>query len=283
MELEGAPNRWSALVGEIRKLPAFFRRDLLVMWSYRAAFVSDWVNLVVQVMVFYFVGRLVDPSQLPAFGGDPTSYLEFVAIGIAIGSFMQIGLGRIATMMRQEQLMGTLEALLTTPSAPMTLQIGSVAYDLVYVPLRTLLFLGLVSGLLDVHFELSGVAPTIALLLVFIPLVWGLGIVAAAGVMTFRRGAGVVGLGATVLTIASGAYFPITVFPGWLQSVVRHNPIQIAFTSAREALLGGAGWREIVPSLLVLAPMAALTLMLGVVAFRLALRRERRRGSLGLY
>ena len=121
---------WRALLGEIRKLPAFFRRDVLVLWSYRLAFVSDWVNLVVQVVMFYFVGQLIPPSSIPQFGGDPTSYLEFVAVGIAIGSFMQIGLGRIATLMRQEQLMGTLEALLMTPTAPTTLQLGSVAYDL---------------------------------------------------------------------------------------------------------------------------------------------------------
>ena len=151
------------------------------------------------------------------------------------------------------------------------------------MPLRTLLFLALVGVLLGVQFDPSGIMPTVALLLVFIPLVWGLGVVAAAGVLTFRRGSGVVGLGATILTIASGAYFPTTVLPEWLQTVAKYNPIQITITAAREALLGGAGWGEMVPTLLVLAPMALVTLALGVGCFRLALRRERRRGSLGLY
>jgi hypothetical protein len=51
----------------------------------------------------------------------------------------------------------------------------------------------------------------------------------------------------------------------------------------REALLGGAGWAQIAPSLLKLAPLSVLGLAAGMLAFRLALKRERRLGTLGLY
>jgi uncharacterized membrane protein (UPF0182 family) len=51
----------------------------------------------------------------------------------------------------------------------------------------------------------------------------------------------------------------------------------------REALLGGAGWTDVAPSLLVLAPMSAFSLIVGMAIFRLAVRRERRLGTLGLY
>jgi hypothetical protein len=51
----------------------------------------------------------------------------------------------------------------------------------------------------------------------------------------------------------------------------------------REPLLGTVDWAETFQRLLVLAPMSAVSLAAGLVAFRLALGRERRRGTLGLY
>lgn len=275
--------RRATFVEELRKLPAFFRRDLLVMWSYRLAFFTDWLNLLMQVVVFFFVGRIVNPGQLPTYGGTRATYMEFVVIGIAVTSFMQISLGRVVTAIRAEQLQGTLEALLLTPTAPTTLQLGSVVYELAYVPLRMLIFLALATSLFGVSFTYSGLLPALTVLLVLIPFVWGLGVMSVAGVLTFRRGIGVVGFGATALTLSSGTYFPISVLPPWLESLARLNPITMAVQSIREALIGGAGWAQTWPTTLVLIPIGFVSMAAGIVAFRLALGRERRRGTIGLY
>lgn len=271
------------LVEEARKLPAFFRRDFLVMWSYRVAFVADWINMLAQVLIFSLVGRLVDPSVLPAIGGRPTTYIEFVATGIALTSFLQIALGRVVSTLRDEQMMGTLESLLVTPTAPMTIQLGSVMYDLAYVPVRTLLFVGMASLAFGVRIAPSGVGPMIVILLVFLPLVWGLGLIAAAAVLTLRRGAGLLGVAVTALMIGSNTYFPIDVLPSWARAVAHANPLTVALDGVRGALLGGQGWSSLWPTLAILLPMAAASMVAGLAAFRFALHRERRRGSMGLY
>jgi hypothetical protein len=51
----------------------------------------------------------------------------------------------------------------------------------------------------------------------------------------------------------------------------------------REPLLGTVDWAETLQHLIVLTPMSAVSLAVGIVAFRLGLQRERRRGTLGLY
>src|SRR5436309_4467631 len=139
--LETVPRRRTVLAGELAKLPAFLRRDVLVALSYRVAFVSDLLSLSTQAILFYFVGRMIDPTTIPSFGGSRATYLEFVAIGIALGVFVTIGLGRVAAALRTEQLTGTFEAILATPTAIGTIQLGSVIFDLVYVPIRTAVFL----------------------------------------------------------------------------------------------------------------------------------------------
>src|SRR4051812_25894975 len=102
--------------GEFAKLAAFLRRDFLTAWSYRMGFISDMSGLLLQAVIFSFVGKLIDPKVLPAYGGTPTGYLEFVAVGILLNAFLQIGMNQVAGSIRNEQLMGTLESVLLTPT-----------------------------------------------------------------------------------------------------------------------------------------------------------------------
>jgi ABC-2 type transport system permease protein len=270
-------------LGEVRKVPAFVRRDFLVLLSYRVAFAGDFVHIGVQAVLFSFIGKLVDPALLPAYGGSPTTYMQFAMIGVILSLITALLLRRVATAVRQEQMIGTLEALLTTPTAPTTVQAGSVAFDLLFIPVRMgglLLAVTLVFGL---DFQASGVLPALAVLVAYVPFVWGLGLVTAATIVTFRRGTGVLAAGMGFLGIASGAFFPLALLPGWLQGVAEANPIAIAIEAVREALIGGGGWGVIGTEVLVMVPVAGFSLFLGVTAFRAALAREHRRGTLGLY
>jgi ABC-type multidrug transport system permease subunit len=275
--------RLAALAEELAKVPAFFRRDLLILWSYRTGFFSDWANLFVQVLLFYFVSRIVPPEALPRFEGRPVSYIEFVAVGLILTAFMQVSLSRLVGVVQTEQLMGTLDSLFVTPTAPITFMFGSVAYDLLYVPIRTAVFLLLAVGILGVDFNISGLLPTALILLVFIPFTWGIGVVSAALVLTLKRGSGSLGVAVTILILGSGAYFPVGYLPGWVQTITRANPVTIALDAARHALLGTTDWSAIWSSVLALAPWAVASLVVGTWAFRLALRRERRRGTMGMY
>jgi ABC-type polysaccharide/polyol phosphate export permease len=101
--------------------------------------------------------------------------------------------------------------------------------------------------------------------------------------MTFRRGSGGVGFFVTIATLGSGAYFPLYVLPQWLQDLAAYNPIAIAVSAMRDALLGTARVPDVLDDVAKLIPMSLLALILGAVAFRAALARERRLGTLGLY
>lgn len=278
-----APSRLGLIGGEIAKVPAFMWRDFLIALSYRFAFISEIGVMLLQTLTFYFLARIVDPGLLPTFGGSRASYMEFVAIGIALTTFIAIALGQVAMAMRMEQMMGTLESILVTPTAPATVQIGSIAYQLVYIPIRIVIFLSLMVVIFGLNFELSGLGPAFAVLLAFVPFVWGLGLLSAATVVTFKRGASGVGLGVALLTLASGAYFPLSLLPNWAEALAELNPLALAISGMRDAFLGGAGWSAVAPKFLILIPASTIALSAGVTAFRLALRRERRLGTLGLY
>jgi ABC-2 type transport system permease protein len=273
----------SVFVAEARKVPAFMRRDLLLLLSYRVAFASDLLFIGIQAVMFGFVAKLIDPSLLPSYGGVAAGYFEFVMVGVVITTVSGLLLQRVSTAIRQEQMIGTLESLLTSPVSPTTVQAGSVAFDLLFIPVRMAALLLAVSLTLGLDFESSGTLPGVVLLCAFLPFVWGLGLVTAATILTFRRGAGVLGVLMSVLGLASGAFFPLSLLPGWLQRLAEANPIAIVMEGVRTTLIGGTGWDGVTGDLLVLVPVSCLALLAGIGAFRAALAREHRHGTLGLY
>lgn len=283
MNAAAARHRLVVLASEARKLPAFVRRDFLLAWSYRVSFVTDILGLVGSAVIFYFVGLMVDPAKIPPIAGTPVSYLEFVAIGMALGGFMHLGLNHVSSALRGEQLMGTLESVLSTRTAPTTIQIGSVLFDMFFIPLRMALLLTALALTFGLDIQPAGIPKAVLILMVFVPFVWGLGVVAAAITLTVRRGAGIVGLLTLILTLGSGTYFPIQLLPGWIAQTASGNPIALAIEGMRDALLANAPWSEVAPKAAELAPMAFATLLIGTVAFRMALQRERRLGTVAIY
>ena len=167
---------------------------------------------------------------------------------------------RVAGAIRQEQLQGTLESLLATPTATATVQIGSVASTLLMVPLRATLTLGAIALVFGLHFDPGGIVPAALIVAALVPFAWGLGLATGAAIVTFRRGTGLLGAGTTLLGLASGAVFPLALLPAWLAAVAEWNPLAIAIDGVREALLGGAGWSEALADIAVLLPLSAVTL-----------------------
>jgi ABC-2 type transport system permease protein len=273
----------TAVAVEARKISAFMRRDALVMLSYRTAFVGDIASVAVQAAIFGFVAKIIDPSQLPSYGGSRASYFEFVMVGVLITTVSGLLLQRVSSAVRQEQMVGTFEALLVTPTAAATVQIGSVAFDLLLIPIRMSVLLLAVTLAFGLHYDSSGLLPAAALMAAFVPCVWGLGLVAAAAIVTFRRGAGLIGILMGFLGLASGAFFPLAVLPHWLQGLTEANPVAIVMEGTRSALIGGGDWSVVSSDLLILVPVAASAMLAGLMAFRAALAREHRNGTLGLY
>jgi ABC-2 type transport system permease protein len=273
----------TAVLRESLKLGAFVRRDFKIMTSYRVGLSFGVISLGIQALLFSLIGRVVDPARLPAYGGTRATYVEFVAVGLVLTLLAGLMLDRVANGIRQEQFLGTLEALLTTPTAVATIQVGTAAFELLAVPVRAAVLLLIIALAFGLRLEVAGMLPAVVLLLAFAPFMWGLGLLSAAMVLTFRRGAGVVGLLTTVMGISAGAYFPLTVLPGWLATIAQANPLALTLEGLRAALIGGQSWGAIDTTLAVLVPLSVVALAAGVIAFRLALDRERRLGTLGLY
>lgn len=263
----------------MRRAIAFFVRDLYIEFSYRFAFLLQFVQVFTAVFMFYFISRLLGPAAAPglaAYGGD---YFAFAIIGVALSSYFGVGLASFAQSLREAQTTGTLEAMLMTPTRVSMVILGSALWSYAFTTLRVLLFLG-AGALLGISLAHANVGVAAAALILSIITFSAIGILAASFIMVLKRGdpiTGIVGVGASLI---GGVYYPIEVLPPPLQALAQAVPITYALRALRLSLLQGAAWPEVAPDLLALVAFAAVLLPLSLYVFRLAVNRARADGSL---
>jgi ABC-2 type transport system permease protein len=176
--------------------------------------------------------------------------------------------------------MGTLEAMLASPTRLPIILFASSLWNFVFTSLRVLVYLLIGVLLFGVDFGGANVLAALTVLLLTITSLSGIGILSASFIMAFKRGNPLNFLIGGASTLLSGVYYPIAVLPVWLRWLAYGYPLTYALRAMREALLLGAGWRELLLELGALLAFSLVLLPLGVWAFRQAVGRAKRDGSL---
>ena len=90
-------------------------RDLAITRSYRFALFLDFVLAVLDLCVYYYISKSL-PRRRRTLDGAP-SYFAFVAVGLTVTVVISSASAQLAQRVREEQLTGTLEALVSSPSS----------------------------------------------------------------------------------------------------------------------------------------------------------------------
>ena len=102
---------------------AVVRRDYHVARSYRLPFALDLLYGVINLVVFFFISRTFLGASTASLDGAP-DYFAFAAVGVALTIVIGAATAGLAARIREEQLTGTLEALLTQPLTTMEIALG---------------------------------------------------------------------------------------------------------------------------------------------------------------
>lgn len=262
---------------------AFLLRDARQTLSYKLAFVLDIASVFFNAATFYFVAQLLGNAASPHLEEYGGSYFPFVLIGIAFSTYQNIGLNSFAQSLRQEQFLGTLESVLTTPIRIPTFLAGSALWDFLYATLEVMVYF--VAAFTAFGLVLNQANPLAASAAAFLTLTtfMGLGILAAAFILRFKRGNPITWLIGTASELLGGVYFPIKILPDWMRSISEWIPMTHALAALRKSLLMNAGFDQIGNHLLFLAFFTLLIWPIGIGFFTWALRKSQQDGSLGHY
>ena len=264
----------------LRTLGAFIKRDFLIETSYRTSFVLQFLGIFMSVLIWRFISRRVSaPTDTPGLEG--IDYFAYVLLGLAFYHYLSSAMLSFSAKIRQEQMTGTLEAMLLTTTSTGTIVLGSALWEFLMTSIKVLVYLGV--GSFWIHFRLESLLPCLVILALTILAFSGIGILSAAFIFYLKRGDPITYLVSSLSVLLGGVFYPPEDMPAWIGNVSRFLPITYALRALRRALLKGTGFRDLLPDMGILMLFAAVLLPLGAVAFRIAVRRARAEGSLVQY
>lgn len=261
---------------------AFFWRDLRTELSYRFAFLLSFIGIFFSVLSFFFLARLMESAEIAGLQQYDNDYFPFALIGIALSVYQTTGLVSFSNGLREAQTTGTLEALLMTPTPLSYLIIGSALWNYAFATLRVFLYLAL-GTLFGLRLNHAHWGMGLLILTLSIIAFASIGIFSASFIMVYKRGNPITGLFGSASNVLGGVLYPISVLPTWLQWLSHAMPITYASRAMRDALLLGANWQQLRPDIMMLGLFCLILFPSSLVAFRWAVNRARREGSLAQF
>lgn len=269
--------------GMFKKPLAFVKKDFLIESSYKLAFIFRIFGVFTSVLTFFFIDKLFGHrivGHLEQFG---VNYFSYVLLSMAFFSYVGVGLGSFSSRIRLEQMQGTLEAILLTPTKISTILFSMALWNLLFATLDMAIYISLGIFLFKISFANVNVLSTIVILFLTIISFSGLGILSASFIMVFKRGNPVGWIINSLEGLIGGVYFPITVMPAWLQFLAKFFPITYAIRAIELAVYQGHTLNQLSKEIGFLLLFSLLLLPLSFASFKFALTKARRHGSLVQY
>ncbi|MGH2871157.1 MAG: ABC transporter permease, partial [Solirubrobacteraceae bacterium] len=226
------------------------KRDAAIFFSYRLRMASELLGMFFTLTIFYYVAKLIRPGAV----GPHAHYYVFVVVGIVTMAVLESALNLIG-MVRLELVAGNFERVLVSPFGPVAGAISMVAFPLVNAILFAAATLALAAGVFGMPLRLAGIPLALAV-------------------------AGLGGLAFAAIGLMGGAYFPVSLCPGWIRWGTAIQPLTPAVDLLRHLLTGAASpqpaWLDVVK----LGGFAVVLTPLACAVLWQALRYARRRGTI---
>ena len=278
----------SVLLMDLRAFGAAAMKEWRLLRRYPSMFLGFlfWPIVLPLAYVLQAHGYAGDsPAALDSFRrqAGTTEIAGFLFLGWAAYMWISMILWGPGTALRTEQIRGSLEALFLTPVSRLVILFGPVLSQVVWA----VWMFAIVGGVLVIFFGVPiGIAEALralAIILVAVPALYGLGALFAAVVLRFGEVHAMVQGVRGVFTVFCGMTFPIVILPDWAHRIALALPPTYLIGDMREVLLRGATLVQLIPDLAVLLGLGILISLGAVVAFRSTERHARRGGSLAQY
>jgi lipooligosaccharide transport system permease protein len=204
----------------------------------------------------HFVGKVPGPN------GDLISYASFIAPALLATAAMNGAIYDSTGVFWKMKYMRLYDAVLATPIGPVDVVLGEASWALFRGLLYAIAFLTTVAALGLVHSAWALAALPAALLVGFA--FAGMG-VAGATFMRNWQDFEFLNLVQLPMFLFSATFYPLSVYPHWLQVVVRCTPLYNAISLIRALMLGAVGGYQLVN--------VAYLLAFGAIGIRISGRR----------
>ncbi len=252
-----------------------------IYFSYRFFVVLNIITGILQVIWLYYLSRFVHVN----FGGY-SDYFSYAFIGILSDVVIQNSIYGFRNVLRQEQVEGTLEMVMASPTPIEIFALGSAFSEIVKGLL--IVFIMFLTGLfMGANIVLN--LQTIISLLIFLPFMitafLGFGFAASGVIMVTKKGDPVLFTYSWLNRLLGNMYFPARILPPFVNFLRYILPLSFALNGIRAILLKGHFIleKDVAINLAILIIFTAVTLPAGLLLFKKGVKRAKKEGTLHLF
>ncbi|MFH1776552.1 MAG: ABC transporter permease [Candidatus Omnitrophota bacterium] len=267
----------------LRKVSAFIKKEFLSEISYRFAFFFHFFSIFAQIITFYFIDRLFGSRITPHLKPYGVNYFSYVLLSIAFFTYVGTGLSSLNQRIRTEQLIGTLEALLVTPTKISTIIFSLGLWDFIWASISVVLYLFFGVILFGVDLTQINLLSTAIILILTIISFYGMGLIAASFIIVLKKGQPITWLVNSLFGLLGGVYYPVSVLPAWLGTLSQILPVTYSIKAMQLAVYKGYSAQLLTSEITALIICSIVILPAGLYVFKWAIKRTRIDGSITHY
>ncbi|MHA1685097.1 MAG: ABC transporter permease, partial [Candidatus Heimdallarchaeaceae archaeon] len=267
---------------------AVFLRNIKIIYQYKSGMILDTLANGVAFLLFFYVASLLPDGSI-VFRGNPVSSISYILLGmLCINISTKVltkSLGSFISEMRQ----GTFEYISLQPFGLKRYFLAEILFELVYALIMSFVCYGpivlIYAVFQGIKLSLVSTFSLFLLLAVYILFFFPLALFVATLTLLVKRAKELTYLVMGILQFLSGALFPITFFPTWLQYIAKLSPLTQFVSSLRLIVFGHATifTYDVWIALLVLSSCALFLYFVFSVIFQRVFKKLRYRGDFAIY
>jgi ABC-2 type transport system permease protein len=258
----------------------FISKDARIAISYKLQFVFQFSQVFFGVAVIHFIGKMLDTSNqsplLKAYGAD---YFSFALVGLAVTSYLRVGLVTITNDIRQIMDQGTLEAMCAAPVGYEWLLIYASLWPFVFETIRVACYFLIGMIVFGLRLHNANWFSALVTMAVTMPIFLMLGTISCSILILVKKGDPINWIFSSASALLAGTMFPITVLPGWLRAIALCLPLTHSLEAMRKCLLAGASVQRVRWHLLALLLFLVILVPVSVLVNNMCMRSARRQGA----
>jgi ABC-2 type transport system permease protein len=262
---------------------AFIKKDFLITISYKFDFLMKIVGIFFGVTILYLLGKLVDSADLiflKSYGG---SYFGFLVIGIAFSDYAGVSINSFAGNIRDGQLTGTLEIILSSPTRLFTFLFSSSLWSYIFTTFRLFQYFLFSIFVFDLEIIKVNVFAAIVIFVFSMITFIAIGIISASLVLVIKKGDSVFKKIGGISILISGVLFPPEYLPSLLNKISHFLPFTYTYRGLRHSILQGHSITQLKGDVAALVGFAIVFMVISVIVFPFAVKKAKMKGSLAQY
>lgn len=276
------------LAADLRAFAAAVRRELRATRRYPMLILGSLFWPILLPANYVLLGRVYsggDEQAVRAFAerAGTSEVAGFVFVGFAIYMWLSLFLWGPGTALRQEQLRGTLEAVMLTPVSRLVVIFGPPVAHVWPVLFQFAIMAVAMNVLFGVPTPADALLRAAVVVAVGVPAMYTLASFFAASVLRFGEVNPMVHFVRGTLVLLAGITYPLVMLPEWAQAAAAAMPSTYIVDAVRKVLLAGAGLGDVGGHLATLGALAVILGAAGILVYGWIERDARRTGALSRY